>query len=532
MFIDAREVPDGETIEADLCVIGAGAAGITIAREMAGTQHRVVVLESGGLDYDERTQSLYEGTNIGMASFDLDINRLRYFGGTTNHWAGHCRPLDPIDFERRSWVPYSGWPISRQDLVPYYLRALPILELPPFHFDDLDFLVAQTGEEALALDPARLQSAVYYQSPPTRFGEVYREEIGAATSVRVYLHANALELESDQTGSEVTGVQVACIDGPRFQVTARQYVLAMGGMEIPRLMLLSNRHVPAGLGNQHDLVGRFFMDHIVVRPAVLVLLASNDISLPLYHDLHTIEGGEMFAILSAPERLMREEELLDFRIHVDRVKAPGPGQQSLIALVRALRGGSVPDDLGRHLGNILADLDVVTDLVYRRVFGAGSEPTEPDDTPFSIRLDLVVEAAPDPDSRITLSGERDLFGQNRIAVDWRLSDLDLRTARRAIELAALEFGRLGFGRGRGDLLEDGTGWPADTMEAGKHHCGTARMAADPKTGVVDANCRVHGMSNLYVAGSAVFPTIGYANPTLTIVALALRLADHLKDQMA
>jgi choline dehydrogenase-like flavoprotein len=265
---------------------------------------------------------------------------------------------------------------------------------------------------------------------------------------------------------------------------------------------------------------------------LLVLLASNDISLPLYHDLHTIEGGEMFAILSAPERLMREEEILDFRFHIDRIKAPSPGQRSLRALARALRGGSVPDDLGQHLGNILSDLDGVTNLVYQRVFNAGTDLVEPDDTQFSIGLDLVVEAAPDPDSRITLGEERDLFGQNRIEVDWRLSDLDLRTARRAIELAALEFGRLGFGRGRGDLLEDGTVWPADTMEAGKHHCGTARMSADPKAGVVDTDCRVHGMSNLYVAGSAVFPTIGYANPTLTIVALALRLADHLKDQMA
>jgi choline dehydrogenase-like flavoprotein len=176
---------------------------------------------------------------------------------------------------------------------------------------------------------------------------------------------------------------------------------------------------------------------------------------------------------------------------------------------------------------MLSDLDGVTNLAYRRLLSTKADLFEQDEVRAGLRLDLVTETSPDPDSRITLTEDRDLFGQNRIAVDWRVADADLQTAVRAVELAALEFGRLGLGRARGELLEDGSVWP-EHVESGKHHCGTARMSDDPKAGVVDANCRVHGLANLYVAGSAVFPTIGYANPTLTIVALSLRLADLLK----
>jgi choline dehydrogenase-like flavoprotein len=528
MIVDARKLDHGTVIDSDLCVVGAGAAGITIAHALLGSPLRVSVLESGGLEFDERTQSLYAGRNIGFPAYDLDVERLRYFGGTTNHWAGHCRPLDPIDFERRTWLPHSGWPITRADLDPYYARAQPILELPPFNYDDLDFLIEQAGAPALPLDAGRLKSVVYNQSPPTRFGEIYRDELRQSTNATVYLHANVLELASDAAASRVTGAEVACIDGPRFTVAAKRYVLAMGGMEIPRLLLLSNKVAPAGLGNTYDLVGRFFMNHAAVRPAMTIRLSANDISLPLYHDLHQIQGGEMFAVLVVSEQRRRKEALRNVRMHVDQTSLSSPGEESLKAVGQALRRGAVPEELGQHLARMLSDLDGVTNLAYRRLFRTNADLIEQDEVTAGLRLDLVTETSPDPDSRITLTEDRDLFGQNRLGVDWRVADADLQTAVRACELAALEFGRLGLGRARGELLEDGSVWP-EHVESGKHHCGTARMSDDPKAGVVDANCRVHGLANLYVAGSAVFPTIGYANPTLTIVALSLRLADHLKQ---
>lgn len=494
MFIDARTLPDGESINADLCIVGGGAAGISIAREFTGAGRRVVLLESGGFSFDERTQSLYEGRNTGRPSFDVDVNRLRYFGGTTNHWAGHCRPLDPIDFEARDWLPHSGWPISRADLEPYYRRAQPICQLGEYRYENLEYFADATGLPVLDLAHSRLESVVYNQSPPTRFGTVYRDALGAARDVSVYLHANLLEFETDRAATRVTAARVACIDGPRFAVHARQFVLATGGMENPRLLLLSNRVRPAGLGNDHDLVGRYFMDHVLLRPGADISFSVPGVDLRLYRTLHQVAGGRMFSVLAVSEARLRQEKLSNFRIH----------------LVTARPRYTKP------VGGAVSHLDAFSHGITGRAAGYGS-----------IALHLVLEPIPNPESRITLSAARDLFGQRRIDVAWRLSDAELEHAHRALELAAMEFGRLGLGRGYGELFRDAHQWP-DNLEAGKHHCGTTRMARRPEDGVVDPDCRVHGVANLYVAGSSVFPTIGYANPTLTIIALALRLADYLK----
>lgn len=497
MFIDSYKLPNEHVIEADVCIVGAGAAGISMAREFIGTSQKVVVLESGGLEYDERTQSLYHGKNIGLPTFAVHTNRLRFFGGTTNHWAGHCRPLDALDFQRRDWVPDSGWPISKADLDPYYRRTQPICQLGDYKYEDLGFFEKQTGQRRLKLNPSRLKSVVYNQSPPTRFGIVYREELRNAQNVAVYLNANVLQLESDPSASHVTVARAACIEGPRFLARARVFVLATGGMENPRLLLLSRGANPTGLGNDNDLVGRYFMDHVLLRPGIDISFSVPDVNLRLYHDLHQVAGGQMFSVLAASEQRMRQEGLTNFRIHL------------------------VPDELhyDHPIGYVFSALDGDTSREFANPEGYGS-----------IGLHLVLEPVPNPESRITLGKKHDLFDQQHIEVNWQLTEAEVANAHRAMELAAIEFGRMGLGRGFGKILRDPPFWPGN-LEAGKHHCGTTRMSDNPKTGVVDADCRVHGIDNLYIAGSSVFPVIGYANPTLTIIALALRLTDHLKGRL-
>lgn len=496
MFVDALNLPDDHVIEADLCIVGAGAAGITIARELIDTNRRVAVLESGGFEFDPETQSLYEGTNVGLPSFDVDVNRLRYFGGTTNHWAGHSRPLEPIDFEVRPWIPNSGWPLSKEILEPYYRRAQRICELGEYRYEDLEYFADATDLPILDLQQSRLSSVVYNQSPPTRFGEVYRDELRDARNVTVYLNANLLELETDSGATHVTNALAACIRGPRFSVRARHYLLGAGGMENARLLLLSDSTNPSGLGNARDLVGRYFMDHVLLRPGVDISFSVPGVDLRLYQTLNQVAGGMMFSVLAVPEARMRQEQLANFRIHL------------------------VP--LGPHYAESVGGM-------VSRFDGFAHGSTGSDEGYGSIALHLVLEPVPNPESRITLSEERDLFDQRRIVVDWRLTDAELANAHRALELAALEFGRMGLGRGFGKIFTNPDTWPGN-LEAGKHHCGTTRMSSSPESGVVDGDCRVHGIDNLYIAGSSVFPTIGYANPTLTIVALALRLADHLKEK--
>ncbi len=495
MLIDSRELTDGSSLQADICIIGGGAAGITIAREFIGTNNKVILLESGGLEFDQQIQSLYSGDNTGLPSFDIDVNRLRYFGGTTNHWAGHSRPLDPIDFEEKEWMPHSGWPITRADLETYYQRAQPVLQLGGYDYENLAKLTRATGLEALALDERRLKTAVYGQSPPTRFGIEYRNELARAANIQVYLYANVLELLPNESAVHVDYLRVASFKGPRFRVAARQFILATGGMENARLLLLSKQFTPEGLGNRNDLVGRYFMDHVLLRPGLDVSFTHPGLQLGLYHALHDVEGGKKFAIVAATEHLLRKERLANFRIHL---YPTGPHYKTPI-------------------GGIFSDLDGF----------AGENPLEKTRNN-SIAMHMVLEPVPNPDSRITLSQNKlDIFEQPKLEVKWLVEDADLTHAYRAMELIALEFGRMGLGRGYSQLFIDKTRWPKH-MEAGKHHCGTTRMSKDPKTGVIDANCKVFGVDNLHIAGSSVFPTIGYANPTITIVALALRLSDHLK----
>ena len=494
MFIESKEVDQGSLTNSDICIIGAGAAGISMAHEFVGTSYEVTVLESGGLTPDQKTQSLYTGTNIGLPSFNLETNRLRAFGGTTALWAGHCRPLDSIDFKVRNWMPHSGWPITRADLDPYYERTQPIVELGPYNYEDLGFYLEKTGLKALSLMPSRLKSVVYNQSPPTRFATTYQEELRRAKNIGVYLHSNVLELESNPSSTEVVNARVGCIDGPTFSVSAHVYILATGGMENARLLLLSDSVNPKGLGNEMGLVGRYFMDHLLLRPGADISLTRPDIDLRLYHALHSVQGGKMFSVLASTEKLMQAEKLANFRMHLYR---HGPRfTQSLAS-------------------------------VFKRIDQNGQVNTNASQ---SVALHLVLEPIPNPDSRIQLTNNIDILGQRKISVDWKITDSDIKSAHRAFELAGLEFGRLALGRAFGEILNTPDKWPS-IMEAGKHHSGTTRMSDQPSTGVVDRNCKVHDIANLYVAGSSVFPTIGYANPTLTIIALALRLADHLKGAL-
>ncbi len=501
MLVDANLVEDRQQAETDICIIGAGAAGITLARELNGHRLRVAVLESGGLAYDQPTQSLYHGKNIGLPSFDVHVNRLRYFGGTTNHWTGHCRPLDPIDFEQKDWIPNSGWPLTRQQLNPFYQRAQPIVGLGPDTYEDIDYWIDKLGFPALSLDASRLQSTVYNQSPPTRFGPAYQSELSDSENVSVYLNANVLELQTNAT-DEVQQVKVGYIDGPRFSLAAKVFIMATGGMENARLLMLSERASSSGLGINSSMVGRFFMDHILLRPGADISLSRPDIDFRLYQQLHQMSEGRMFCVLTASEALLRKEQLGNFRIHLVR-SAP-----------------RFDNPIGK-----------ITSKLSNPVLPEGDKTTAAQKTIDSISLHIVVEPAPNPDSRLILSEETDLFGQAQLAVDWQLDERDLRTTRRALDLAALEFGRLNIGRAFGALYYNRQQWPKN-LEAGRHHCGTTRMSKSAENGVVDENCKAHGLNNLYIAGSSVFPTIGYANPTLTIVALALRLGDHLKQRFS
>ncbi len=532
MFLDARRLDQTE-LATDVCIIGAGAAGITVARGLANTPVSVLLLESGGYEFDAETQSLARGENISFDDFDLATTRLRFFGGTTNHWGGMTYRLSEADTALRSDVPLSGWPIPYAELASYYPAAEDICQLDGAEWDAVDKWQTATGHVPLRMERGFLAPSVAFFSPPTRFGQVYRGELMAAGNINVLLYANAREIIATDTASHVERIDVQCIGGRRFSVRAKVVVLALGGLETPRLLLLSRAQTPAGLGNAAGNVGRYYMDHPQVAGGQLYLSPAA----PDYGFFESVVGqdGRHFGGLFLPKPgTIEREGIGSFRIMLNPAPSPPAGLESSRKLRHFYDDPQVIAEFGRHLANVLLDIDQVTNTLSKNVFGRtgflGSRMSGTIDGR-TAWCALVAEQFPNPDSRVTLSHETDLFGQQRIRLDWRLQEADLRTMRQAMQIFAGSVAASGHGRVRltGDLLKpDFRGLVGISC----HHMGTTRMSEDPRTGVVDADLRVHGIDNLYICSSSTFPTGSWVNPTLTIVALAVRLAGHIRRRFS
>lgn len=514
MVIDGRSVPSGHVVDTDVCIAGAGAAGITLAKEFVNAPFRVCVLESGGFEYDPATQSLYAGNTVGQPYFPLDVCRLRYFGGTTNHWGGFCRPLDDQDFQVRDWVPHSGWPFPKSELIPYYERAQVICELGPFAYEYADW---EPQAQRIGLDGSCLKARFFQSSPPTRFGRVYRNTLERASNISLHLHTNALEIQTDATARVATGIKAGTLAGNRYLVRAKQYIIALGGIENARLLLLSNRVQQVGLCNEYDLVGRFFMDHPILRTGSVLL--PRDSPLASFSRRKLRGTTELAPFITADDTVLREKRLLNFGVRLKKPILP-PSLDSLRILSRSLRKGRWPDDFTEHVGNVMTDLGAIAAFASQRLRDLKL-------------LDILywMEPAPNPNSRITLTHDKDRLGLHRVRLDWQLTELDLHTMHEAHRLLAMECGAQGIGRVKVSFDETSDAWPPH-LSGSYHHMGTTRMHVDPKHGVVTPDCRTHQIQNLFIAGSSVFPTAGHANPTLTIVTLAIRLADHIKRIMA
>jgi len=515
MHIDARTLPNGSVLEADLCIVGAGAAGISMALEWIGSRHKVLLLEGGGLDYEPAMQELYRGEIVGLPYYPLQAARLHYFGGTTGHWAGFCSTFDPIDFETRDWVPHSGWPIRREELDPFYARAQPLLQLGPYEYAASDWQRRDSTLIPLRLDPHVMWTKMWQFSPPTRFGTRYRDAVIGARNVHLYTHANVCELQATESLTGVDGLRIRMLDGKEHSTRARYYVLACCSIQNARLLLASNQRTPTGLGNAHDLVGRFFMEHIEIPGGHLALAPSGVVNTKLY----AFEFGrtKARAELALSATVQREQRVLNGTVSLEP-GAPDEVAQSTFQWgtperLTAMRERQAPGKVGPPPAAL-------------------PEPP-PAGSPRFFHLVNRQEQAPNPASRVMLSPERDGLGMPRAKLDWRLTDLDRRSLRLFYEVMGRELGRSGVGRVQ--LLDwvqrADDAWPS-TLSGGWHHMGTTRMHDNPRFGVVDANCRVHGLDNLYIAGASVYPTGGAANPTLTLVALSLRLSDHLKRALA
>ena len=492
-FIDARSVPNGSTIETDLAIVGGGPAGISLALSLAGAPFRTLLIESGGRQFDSATQRLYAGTETGVSYIPLENTRLRYLGGCSNHWGGWCRPLETIDFEKRDWLPWSGWPFPRSEIEGYFPRAQSLVEAGPFIYDDPGRWTRVLGAP-LRLGQGGLYTTYFQFSKqrgsvlPTHFGERYADDLKLISNLTVYLHGNVTRLGLSHDARSLAKLEVATLGGNRFSVRPKRAVVATGGIETPRLLLASNDVMRTGVGNAHGLVGRFFADHPI--PGQTATLVVFDGRVASYYQLIQAAYGTNFRAALAPTDSFRRS-------------------RSLPGALATLEGEVQLDGTGRAaLAETTAALGVDASGMRAFTLGCG------------------MELAPDPDRRLTLTSGRDALGMPMLKLDMRISDDDFARYRSTLR----ELGRqlLAARTGMVRLLHKSRAEWLSVMDWGNHHMGTARMHRDPRQGVVNADMKIHGVDNLYLAGSSVFPTYGASNPTLNLLALVLRLADHLK----
>jgi choline dehydrogenase-like flavoprotein len=502
MLIDAAQLTENSRLEADVVIAGGGMAGIALARQLADTGVSVLILESGGEGQEPRTQSLYEGTMTlsGPGNDPRPLNeymiasRVRCFGGSGNVWGGKCAPLDPVDFQQRDWVRHSGWPIDRAALQPFYDRACALLELPRFGEQptsvvgpDEPLLAGRSS--SLAIRP-RCYSRYTGLAPSGEYA-AFKRAASEHPRITVCLHSNVTAIKLDRDGRRVESLEVRELDGRKHSAVGRTYVLATGGIENVRLLLASNDVHRDGVGNHSDWLGRGFQGHTTISQGedTCVSLLREDARLGLFDNQ---QRARPHAVIGLSDAAQRRYRTVNFTATLMDEHAAAPKPEGCIATL-AQRIAAAPATARRS--------------VY-----------------------FMIEHTPNRDSRITVSRERlDDLRLPRVHLDMRYGEPEFDTIAVAIGRLATELGRLDIGRvrwaGKREQLVQCMASPS------RHHMGATRMARSPQQGVVDEQCRVHDVDNLYIAGSSVFPTSGIANPTLTLLALTFRLGDHLAAAM-
>ena len=497
-FQDARTLPRDTVLTPDLAIVGGGPAGISLALALVQSGQNILLLESGGRTFESDVQKLYEGSQTGVSYVALDGGRLRFLGGSTNHWGGWTRPLDRIDFEDRKGMPHYGWPFARDAIEPYFARAQALIEAGPWVYDEAGKTTPDIGP-LLPLGPGGIYTSWFQFSKtrennlPTHFGDRYQADLTKAAHITPLLNANVTAIRLSPDAGRVMQLDVATLSGNRLTVKPRYTVLAAGAIENARLMLASNDVMTAGVGNGNDLVGRFFADHPIPRDVATMVLFDGKLAPVYFNNIASPDGAVMRAVLSPRQEFMRAHGVAGSLTTVENEIPLDPFATAAVVTTAQALG---------------------VDASHAKAFSLGCG----------------MELAPDPDRRLTLAAERDALGMPRLNLHMTISDNDFALFRQTLmelgrQLLAAKSGMLHLNYNRRDE------W-LSAMDWGNHHLGTTRMHSDPKQGVVDANSKVHGISNLYVAGSSIFPTYGSSNPTLNLVALTLRLADQLKKVMA
>ncbi|MHC8354599.1 GMC oxidoreductase [Pseudomonas sp. LB3P81] len=464
----------------DFCIIGAGPAGITLALRLAVNGRHVLLLEGGGHEYSHPSQTLYNCTSTGMNVY-AEETRLRFLGGTSNHWAGRCRPFEKSDFDVAPPVKLPGWPIAFSEIERYLPAAMDIVDLP-----------SDAGFKAInaSMDGNDFQADRFLLSPPTRFAQKYAKDLQETEGLDVFINCNCVDLEFDSKAGRIASIVVSDYDKHRERVTAKHFILATGAIENARQLMNSESLASAGVVSKDGFVGRCFMEHLNL-------------------DLGTFILGEG----QSPEP--RQYFTTD-AFTAQYQSGKGNVSASLLAEVHAYgRTAAIKD----FLENLACDVGLAHKIDFITHFNCPGDGV----------ITTLIEQFPNRNSRLTLLEDRDALGMRKVNIHWELAPEDRHTIKSIGLEVAKCFAETGLGFVKLDEYVYDVSVPLK-VEPHAHHMGTTRMASAPESGVVDENCKVFGIDNLYVTGSSVFPTAGASNPTMPLIQLALRLADHLNHQ--
>jgi choline dehydrogenase-like flavoprotein len=466
LIVDARLATVGIDKQAKYAIVGAGAAGMLLARELAKVAP-VILIESGGLEGDPSEQESLTGESVSLP-YPVHETRARQLGGSTALWAGYCAQFDGHDFQARDWVPASGWPFGLEALEPYYRQVASLLNIRELNFNARQ--IAQGCGERLLFEKPQFAPTVWrFGTPIQRFGESLRDEFERAPNLLTVLRAFVVNIRLDDTHGMVRELIIRTRDGREGHIQADLFVLACGGIETPRLLLNSNQQIPSGVGNASGMVGRCFMEHPHRTITPLLLEESRTLQNWLARGVFG-DGEEFMHCLGLSADMQRSQCILNARAHIFRTPAMKPGD---------------PPQMG-----------------------------------------LFMEQEPNPKSRVLLSEKTDALGLRKVCLDWQLSELDQRSFEITATVLARECEELGLGR----MMTPLNRASERNVLHSNHHLGTTRMSVHQEEGVVDADCRVHDVENLYVIGGSVFPTVSWANPTFTLMALTYRLVEYLQER--
>ena len=550
MLVDAHELEKTHTVETDVCIIGAGPAGTALARVLGEKKINTCVLAGGTTHEDPEAQQLYAVETKGDPYLPPVENRRRQFGGTSNLWSikvGDPRPhvryalLKEIDFEERPWIPHSGWPIKRADLMPYYTKAHDMIDAGPIDYNLDHYTDAQ--HQPLPIDSNLFTTEIFRFGPGAAYYDAGWNGLQTASSVQVLLNAHAVDFATTETSGEGAGSRrvqqllAKTFKGHEIQVKARVFVIAAGGIESPRLLMAANDG--QGLGTS-PVLGQYYTDHPLVNAGDFIPTDAELFERMGLYDTRKVQDIPAMGRLDVSPEAQKAHGVLNScvsffpRPSMERADAVRAAKEIYVSA----KAKKVPDNLAESAQKIIKNTDYIATIAWDKIvhdlavdpgFGRGgwSERAKPWNRFSRYELYFFCEQAPDPSNRLELTSERDSLGMRRVQLNWGWTELDVSSVRRTQGLLkeALEGTGLGKFEYKPFEREDGCTIPQGLA----HHMGATRMSATPDKGVVDADCKVHGVDNLFVSSSSVFPTGGFSNPTLTIVAMALRLADHISN---